>query len=163
VSDSSIFRDILGCYPTGVVVVASIVDGRPLGMTVGTFSSVSLNPPLVSFMPMRSSRRWARIRATGRFCASILGADQGDLSRQFAQSDIQMQASPSFTRSTSGAPVLEGSIAYVDCTVSSVHSAGDHDIVVGEVNDLKKLTGANPLIFHGGRYTSVAPLSPVLS
>lgn len=74
-----------------------------------------------------------------------------------------MQASPSFTRSTSGAPVLEGSIAYVDCTVSSVHSAGDHDIVVGEVNDLKKLTGANPLIFHGGRYTSVAPLSPVLS
>lgn len=155
------FRQVLGQYPTGVVVVTAMDPaGEPLGMTVGTFSSVSLDPPLVAFMPQKTSSSWAAIRAAGvRFCANILGDDQEDVCRQVATRKTDKLAGIHWRLSEGGSPIIEGSVAYVDCVIDAVHDAGDHEIVVGRVSDLDVVSSTNPLLFFRGGYGSFLPQS----
>lgn len=82
--DQTEFRRILGHYPTGVCVVTALVDGGPIGLTIGSFTSVSLDPPLVGFLPARSSKTWPRIKAAGQFCANVLADNQSALPGRFA-------------------------------------------------------------------------------
>jgi len=144
--------------PTAVAVVASAGgDGRPVGMVIGTFTSVSLSPPLVAFMAGRSSRTFARMRSSSSFAVSVLAADQDDVRRAFGRSD---QASRwrgvAWHRSPSGAPVIEGATAWVDCAWGSVVPAGDHDVVLGEVTALGAGPSRPPLVFHEARYVTVS-------
>ncbi len=155
------FRQVLGQYPTGVAVVTALDEtGAPLGMTVGSFTSVSLDPPLVAFLPDQGSSSWRALRDSGdSFCVNVLGADQEDVCRAIAVRKVDKFAGIPWGPSPAGNPVIDGAVAYLDCTTEQVHDAGDHHIVVGRVHDLDLVGGDQPLLFFRGGYGSFTPLS----
>ncbi|WP_327330110.1 flavin reductase [Streptomyces sp. NBC_01208] len=155
------FRKALGHYPTGVALVASRdAVGTPVGMVVGTFTSVSLAPPLVAFLPDRSSTSWPRIREAGRFCVSVLGAGQEEVCRSFFTKEMDRFQRYCADDAPSGSPRVSGAVLWVDCAVESVIEAGDHDIVLGRVQDIAvPESPALPLLFLRGGYGAPAPLS----
>lgn len=152
-SASRHFRDVLGQFPTGVATICALdADGVPVGMAVGSFGSVSLDPPLVSFMPAASSTTYPRIAAASSFCVSILAADQEDVCRSMASRDSDKFKDIAWSPSPSGAPVIDGAIAWIDCTIEQTHDAGDHLIVIGRVQALEQLDCSPPLVFFRGGY-----------
>ena len=151
--DSAEFRRVLGHFPTGVTVVTATDDGTPVGLAIGSFGSVSLDPPLVMFCPGRTSTSWPAIRRSGSFCVNILADDQAALSSLFAGSEPDKFAGVTRSTRATGSPVIDGCVAWIDCTVETVHEAGDHWIVVGRVADLGVgRPEAGPLIFFKGGY-----------
>ncbi len=146
------FRDVLGRFATGVTVVTSVSQGQPVGMTCQSFSSVSLSPPLVLFCPAKTSRAWPLMRSAGHFCVNLLAAGQDDLSNAMATKGADKFTGVSWSQSKTGAPLLDGVLGYVDCTIHQVHEAGDHYIVVGKVQDLGFGDAEDPLLFYRGRY-----------
>ncbi|MBY6414347.1 flavin reductase family protein [Rhodococcus sp. BP-252] len=148
--DPTHFRTVLGQFCTGVVVVTSVDDaGSPLGMAVGSFTSVSLDPPLVAFFVAHTSTTFPKIAASGRFCANILSHDQLDLCRAFSKSGGDKFAGIGWHPTESGVPVLDGAHGWIDCAIDSVQRLGDHDLVVGRVEQLDT-DGADesPLVFY---------------
>jgi flavin reductase (DIM6/NTAB) family NADH-FMN oxidoreductase RutF len=157
--DGATFRRVLGHYPTGVCVVTAIeADGTAVGMAIGSFTSVSLDPPLVAFFPDRRSTSWPRIRAAGRFCANVLASDQQAVCRRFATSGGDRFADISHRVSANGSPILDGVVAWIDCDLHAVHEAGDHFIVLGRVKGLEVENARAPLLFFQGAYGEVAML-----
>jgi flavin reductase (DIM6/NTAB) family NADH-FMN oxidoreductase RutF/DNA-binding IclR family transcriptional regulator len=154
--DPKQFRYVLGQHPTGVTLItATQADGDPVGMVVGTFTSVSLNPPLVAFLPDRSSSSWPKIRASGSFCANVLTSAQEDVCRAFAQKRDDRFTASLWSLTGAGGMRLEGAAAWIDCTIEDVIPAGDHDIVLGRVRDLGVGDSADlPLLFLRGGYGS---------
>jgi 3-hydroxy-9,10-secoandrosta-1,3,5(10)-triene-9,17-dione monooxygenase reductase component len=146
------FRDVLGRFCTGVTVVTSVADGQPVGMTCQSFTSVSLDPPLVLFCPAKTSRAWPLIQRAGFFCVNLLSHDQLELSNGFASKGSDKFAGVTWRPSETGAPLLEGVLGWVDCTVHAVHEAGDHYVVVGRVMDLGVEDAPHPLLFYKGQY-----------
>lgn len=154
------FREVLGQYPTGVTVVTAIDgSGQACGLAVGSFTSVSLDPPLVAFMPDRSSTSWPKIRAAGSFCINVLAADQETVCRAFASKAADKFAGLGWRPATSGAPILDHVVAWIDCDLDTVHEAGDHYIVLGKVRDLDVSSPVLPLLFFRGGYGHFKPLS----
>jgi flavin reductase (DIM6/NTAB) family NADH-FMN oxidoreductase RutF len=158
VIDSAVYRRVLGHYPTGVcVVTATLPDGQRAGMVVGSFTSVSLSPPLVGFFPDVSSSSWPQIESAGKFCVNILASDQKDLCRRFSAKGDDKFAGLTHRVSANGSPVLDGVVAWIDCTLDKVHEAGDHYIVLGLVQELDIIRPEQPLLFFRGGYGSFAP------
>ena len=146
------FRRVLGHVPTGVVVVTSIgLDGEPVGMAVGSFTSVSLDPPLVGFLPARTSSTFPKIQQAGHFCVNVLSADQEDVCRSFARPGDKF-AGIGWSRDGNQAPHLDGAVAWIDCTVESISDAGDHHFVLGRVHNLQVANDLLPLVFFQGGY-----------
>jgi flavin reductase (DIM6/NTAB) family NADH-FMN oxidoreductase RutF len=156
-----LFRQVLGLYPTGVCVVTAIhPDGEAVGMTIGSFGSVSLDPPLVGFMPERSSSSWARLRECGtRFCVNILSEGQEGVGRVVAARKRNKFDGLGWRSSPAGLPVLTDSCAYLDCAVEEVFRGGDHDIVIGRVLGLDVERPFMPLLFFRGGYGSFTSLT----
>ncbi|MEV0638737.1 flavin reductase family protein [Streptomyces sp. NPDC050619] len=155
--DPGEFRRVLGTFATGVTVItAPPADGAdsPAGFACQSFSSLSLDPPLVAFMVGRTSTTWPRIARAGVFCVNVLGADQGELCRAFAKSGSDKFAGVEYDAApVSGSPRLAGAPAWIDCTIHAVHTGGDHLIVVGRVDALGTAGGDHaPLLFHQGRF-----------
>jgi flavin reductase (DIM6/NTAB) family NADH-FMN oxidoreductase RutF len=150
--DSATYRQVLGHFPTGVTVVTAATDGVPVGLAVGSFSSVSLDPPLVAFFPDRSSSSWPRIEAAGAFCVNILGEDQEDVCRRFAMKGDDKFNGLGWKATATGSPLIEGVIAWIDCEIDSVAEAGDHFCVIGRVRDLAVGHDRGPLVFFRGGY-----------
>ncbi|MGH9170441.1 MAG: flavin reductase family protein [Acidimicrobiales bacterium] len=146
------FRAVLGHVPTSVAVVAGLIEERPRGLSVGTFVAVSLEPPLVGFLVDEKSTSWPPIAAVEAFAVSILSAEQAELSRQFAVSNSDKFAGVPWHEAPSGHPVIEGSVAWVDCQLASLTGAGDHVFVMARVLDLGVGTGGTPLLHHRGGY-----------
>lgn len=155
--DATRFRQVLGQYPTGVSVVTSTSDGRPVGMTVGTFTSVSLDPPLVAFLPQKTSTTWPLIAESGRFCVNVLTWEQEHLCRQMARPSDQKFTDVGWRDSGLGSPIIEEAVAWIDCEITSVIDSGDHLIVVGSVQDLDIEKDALPLVFFRGGYGRFTP------
>ena len=154
------FRSVLGHFPTGVVVVTATTQaGEPVGMTVGSFTSVSLTPPLVAFLPARSSTTFGQIREAGTFCVNVLAADQENLCRLFAQRGAGRFEQIRYTRSPQGSPIIDGAVAWIDCTTDSVVETGDHYICVGRVRGVSVHRPTTPLLFFQGGYGRFAPSS----
>jgi flavin reductase (DIM6/NTAB) family NADH-FMN oxidoreductase RutF len=128
-------------------------------MAIGSFSSVSLNPPLVCFMPDKSSSSWPKIRDSGHFCVNILGSDQESVCRTFAVSGGDKFADLYWKPAGSGSPVLDGVLAWIDCDIDVVHDAGDHYIVIGAVRELDTGSQSLPLVFFQGGYGRFSSLS----
>lgn len=151
------FRDVLGRFASGVCVVTASSGGQPVGMTCQSFSSVSLDPPLVLFVPARTSRAWPLMQRAGRFCVNFLSADQVEVSNTMASRGSDKFADVDWTPSAeTGSPVIEGSLGHVDCAVHAVHEAGDHYVVIGRVLDLQVSSlEPDPLLFYQGRYRSI--------
>ena len=150
--DPGRFRQVLGHFPTGVTVITAATHSGPVGMAVGSFASVSLDPPLVAFFAGRSSRSWPRIEAAGAFCVNVLADDQEDLCRRFASKEEDKFVGLGSTPASSGSPVLTGVVAWIDCDIDSVTEAGDHWCVMGRVRGLDIGTDGAPLLFFRGGY-----------
>ena len=150
--DASDFRRIMSHYPTGVCIVSAMVDDMPYGMVIGSFNSVSLDPPLVGFFPARRSQSWPKMEATGRFFINILGSDQDALCAQFAGAGAQRFDGVEYELSTLGSPHIEGAIAGIDCELHGTRDAGDHLLVLGRVHSMDLYRDADPMLFLKGEY-----------
>ena len=155
------FRKVFGQLPTGVVVVTGrSLDDELVGVTIGSFASISLDPPLAGFFIGRASRSWALMAARGKFCANVLAASQTELCWRFAKDATAGTDGSDGSRfdglevgvSANGSPVLPDVVATIDCDVHVVHSFGDHDLVVGSVTALRTLqTGVPAMVFVQGK------------
>lgn len=151
--DPGLFRSTLSQFCTGVVVATGCLDGVPAGFAAQSFSSLSLDPPLVALFPAKSSTSWPRLRDSGSFCINILSASQKPVCDVFAKTGIDKFAELDWHAGVTGSPVIEGVLAYVDCDLEVEHDAGDHTIAVGRVRDVRTLVdGALPLLFFQGSY-----------
>jgi len=154
------FREVLGHYPTGVAVITAVAaDGENIAMVVGTFTSVSLDPPLIAFLPTKSSYTYQRLRTAGRFAVNILAQDQEDLCRKLARPSGDKLAGVAWSTSAHGAPVLADVVASIDCTFHAELDGGDHYIVLGAVQDLTVHRSVVPLLFFQGGYGGFTPRS----
>lgn len=159
-SDPNTFRRVLGHYPTGVCVVTAMqANHKPVGMAVGSFTSVSLDPPLVAFFPDASSTSWPKIEAAGRFCVNILAEHQLPLCQAFASKAEDKFAGIPWRMSSAGLPILDDVVAWIDCDLHAVHEAGDHFIVLGRVHSLDVEHPHQPLLFFKGGYGQFSPLA----
>lgn len=147
------YRDVMGRLPTGVVVVAgrSVDTGNPAGLVVGTFQSLSLEPPLVSFSVARTSSSWPKIRSAARFSASVLARGQDEVCRALSRKVPDKFAEVDWYESPDGAPRISGAHAWVDGETRHEWECGDHIIVIGHVRRLAVGEGGEPLVFHRGR------------
>jgi flavin reductase (DIM6/NTAB) family NADH-FMN oxidoreductase RutF len=145
-------RRVLGSFPTGVTVIAATVDGVPTGLAANSFVSVSLDPPMVSVCVAHTSTTWPTLRRAGRLGVSVLGAHQENAGRQLSARDVDRFATLDWQASADGAIFLDGSSAWLDCSIEREIPAGDHDIVLLRVHDLDADAAVAPLVFHGSRY-----------
>lgn len=146
-------KSVLSSFCTGVAVITACgTDGRPVGMAVQSFSSVSLDPPLVCFCPARTSTTWPRIRAAGAFAVNILAADQQELCRRFAVTGGDKFAGVSWRAGGNGAPLLDGVLATVECDPEAVLDGGDHAIALGRVTALTAHREGAPLLYFRRTY-----------
>jgi len=149
--DAGRFREVLGHFVTGVTIVTAMQGGQPVGFTCQAFTSLSLDPPLVALAPGKNSTSWPRIAAAGAFCVNILAEDQEALGRDFAISGGDKFTGVGWTPAGNGAPVLDGALAWVECTFVRAYDAGDHELVVGRVLDMGVRRG-QPLIYYRGGF-----------
>jgi 3-hydroxy-9,10-secoandrosta-1,3,5(10)-triene-9,17-dione monooxygenase reductase component len=150
----AVMRNALGHFCTGVAVITGQLGGKPVGMTVQSLVSISLEPPLVLFSPQKTSKTWPQIRESGRFCANILPRSMRTTCRQFARpaedrfTDVQWHAG------VTESPVLDRALAHVECEIEAIHEAGDHYIVLGRVVSLGAVEEGEPLLFYRGGFGS---------
>jgi flavin reductase (DIM6/NTAB) family NADH-FMN oxidoreductase RutF len=151
------FRNALGHFPTGVVVVTAPVDGsEPLAMTVSSFNAVSLEPPLVLFSIARSAPSLAPLLAAPRFAISVLRHDQGDLSTRFAFARDKKWEGLEPVFGETGCPLIGPCLATFECTPFAHHDGGDHLIIVGRVERFETAAEGDPLVFFRGSYHHIA-------
>lgn len=147
------FRAALGRFASGITVISGTHDCEPVGFTCQAFSSVSLDPPLVSFCVAASSMTYPRIRRNGSFAVSVLADDQQWISERFARSGADKWRGINWHPTPSGNPVVCGALAWLDCTVVAEHRAGDHMVVLGRVEHVDaERPEAEPLLYHRSRY-----------
>ncbi|MEM7338639.1 MAG: flavin reductase family protein [Actinomycetota bacterium] len=153
--DGGDFRNVLGHFPTGVTVVTASGAERPIGVAIGSFASVSLDPPLVGFFLGTNSGSWPPMEEAGHFCVNILRADQLELCGVMAsKSDDKFAGVETTPAPWSGAPVLPGVLGMIDCRLEQVVAAGDHNLIMGRVMHLEasEADGAGPMVFYRGQY-----------
>lgn len=157
------YREVLGQYPTGVsAITAGHEDGTLAALTVGTFTSVSLDPPLVGFLPARTSTSWPTIERAGRFCVNVLAWDQGAVCQQMSRSAVDKFDGVPWRASDLGSPIIDDVVAWIDCSIVSVTEVGDHFFVLGEVHGLEIVRQTLPLVFFRGGYGRFSP-GPLVS
>jgi flavin reductase (DIM6/NTAB) family NADH-FMN oxidoreductase RutF len=153
-----VFRAVLSQYATGVAAVTAVpADGVPAAMIVGSFTSVSLDPPLVGFFPAKSSTSWPRIQEAERFCVNVLGEHQEAVCKVLSSKAPDKLAALSWRPGPSGAPILSGAVAWIDCEIERVDEAGDHYFVLGRVRELDVQALGLPLLFFRGGYGHFRP------
>jgi flavin reductase (DIM6/NTAB) family NADH-FMN oxidoreductase RutF len=158
--DADAFRRLMGCFATGVTIVTTAGDGRLRGMTANAVSSVSLDPLLVLVCVDHAATTYQLLRESGLFAINILTDKQEHLSRRFASRESDQ--GPLFDGlryrfARTGAPILEESLAFLDCRVWATYPGGDHDIFVGQVEEAGFLAEAEPLLFYRGAYRRIGP------
>jgi 3-hydroxy-9,10-secoandrosta-1,3,5(10)-triene-9,17-dione monooxygenase reductase component len=149
--DARSFRDALGAYATGVAFVAAAPGGKPAGLIVNSLTSVSLDPPLVSFCASRGSLTWSRMRRAGRLGISILGARHEAFARRAAPAGADRFARTDWEL-LQGVPLLRDALAWLECEIVAEHPGGDHSIVVARVDRLRRSPPRDPLVFFAGTY-----------
>lgn len=158
--DPQAYRQVLGQYPTGVCVITGVQgNGEPVAMVVGSFTAVSLSPPLVGFLPDKGSSSWAKLRTCRHFCVNILAMSQEHVCRKLASKDPDKFSGISHSPSAHGVPLLHDVVARIECVMDRVVDAGDHDMVFGQVSKLEIVSGGLPLLFFQGGYGAFSPRS----
>lgn len=154
--DSKEFRNILGNYPTGVCVITSFLpNGQPIGMTVGSFTSVSLDPPLIGFFSDHKSQTWQHIAKIKKFCVNILSEDQQNLGKQFSSRAEDKFDGVSFDLSDNGLPIFPNIVSWIDCELHDVVETGDHFLALGHVQNIALNDNQRPLIFYQGQFDGI--------
>jgi 3-hydroxy-9,10-secoandrosta-1,3,5(10)-triene-9,17-dione monooxygenase reductase component len=152
--DQVTLRSALGCFPTGVAAVcARNGSGEPVGLAANSFTSVSLEPPLVLFCIATTSSTWVQLQQSPTFAISILAAHHEPVCRQLSMKGVDRFADLEWGDAPSGSPIIGGAVAWFDCTTAQRHLAGDHEIVVGEVTTFGTSDeGLQPLVFHRSKF-----------
>jgi 3-hydroxy-9,10-secoandrosta-1,3,5(10)-triene-9,17-dione monooxygenase reductase component len=146
-------RHVLGHYPTGVAVITTMTEDGPTGMAMNSFTSVSLDPPLVLFCPANSSSTWPALRKHPRLAINVLSAQQEEVSRLFARKDVDRFAATGWSPGHNGAPLLNDALGWIECHVTSETAAGDHSVVVAQIDHLGVHdVVADALVFFKGAY-----------
>lgn len=161
--DGRALRDAFGSFATGVTIVTtSGPEGLDIGLTANSFSSVSLDPPMVLWSLARTSLNMDAFRNSGHFAVHILSADQEALSGRFASKGVDRFAGLALDRGPDGIPMLQDCMARFACKLAYQYEGGDHVIFVGEIVDFSH-SAQKPLVFHGGRYGMLLPKQPMAS
>ena len=157
--DPPTFRHVLGQFCTGITIITTLREDAPIGFACQSFAALSLDPPLVLFCPTKVSRSWQAIEASGKFCVNVLHEKQKDVSARFGSKEPDKFAGIGWTASKLGSPVIDDTLAHIDCTVASVHDGGDHLVVFGAVHSLSEVPKKKPrpLLFYRGEYTGIEP------
>jgi 3-hydroxy-9,10-secoandrosta-1,3,5(10)-triene-9,17-dione monooxygenase reductase component len=153
--DSARFRTVLGHFATGVTVVTGHGQDGPAGLSANSFTSVSLDPPLILVCVAHTSSTWPAIRDSGRFAVNVLGEHQEDTSRRFSAKSGDRFEGVGWAPGKTGSPIFHDAIAYVDCVIDAEHEGGDHVIVVGRVVDMGQPAEGGPLLFWRGGYAQL--------
>jgi 3-hydroxy-9,10-secoandrosta-1,3,5(10)-triene-9,17-dione monooxygenase reductase component len=156
-TDAATLRRVLGHFCSGVTVITAVLDREPVGFTCQSFASLSLDPPMVTFAPSRSSASWLKVRQAGTFCVNILSDAHEGLSNAFARSGTDKFAGVPWRPSRYGAPILGGVVGFIDCRIWAEYDGGDHVIVAASVLDLAADSTRRPLVFYRGRYGLQGP------
>jgi 3-hydroxy-9,10-secoandrosta-1,3,5(10)-triene-9,17-dione monooxygenase reductase component len=149
------FKSAMRCFPTGVTIITTFVDGEPHGFTANSFTSVSLDPPSVLICVHRNARTHKLIASSQRFCVNILRVDQQPIAEHFSSGSDEKFTDIAYVREGEGAPRIEGSLAWLDCDVSEMHSVATHTIFVGVVNASYSDPNGSPLGYLHGRFTTL--------
>jgi flavin reductase (DIM6/NTAB) family NADH-FMN oxidoreductase RutF len=154
--DTKAFRQALGCFPTGVAVVTACGEAADIGITVNSFTSVSLDPPLVMWCIDRKSDRFNGFTGTGRYTISILGTKHQAVSARLAKQGEHSLENLTLTQTESGPPALADALAVFECENHAVHDGGDHAILLGRVVRFFRQEAGDPLVFFRGKYGALA-------
>ena len=150
--DPAAYRTVLGRFPTGVTVITTTDEGASTGLAIGSFFSISLDPPLVGFCVGSGSASWQAIRHAGHFTVNVLSDLQGNVSAQFASKKEDKFEGIDHHPGVTGDPRINGCLAYMDCTLDADLEGGDHAIVIGRVQALELGAEGGPLVFFKGGY-----------
>lgn len=153
--DAEHFKEVLGHYATGLVIVSATTEDGPAGFTCQTFGSLSLEPPLVMFAASSAGASWSRVRECARVGISILSADQEAVARRFATSGVDKFDGVPWEKGPDGSPLLEGALAHIEGNLSAISTYGDHDVAVVDVTYVHTHTG-HPLIYFRGGFGELA-------
>jgi flavin reductase (DIM6/NTAB) family NADH-FMN oxidoreductase RutF len=154
---SATLRQVFSAFPSGVTVLAASVDSTRVGMAASSFTSVSLDPPLVSVCVAAGSRTWPSLRRAARIGVSVLADVHEEASRKLSAKEGDRFAGMAWRHTADDAILLEGAAAWLDCSVEREVEAGDHTIVLLRIHDLDSDLEVGPLVFHGSRYRKLAP------
>ena len=158
--DRLAFRDSLGCFVTGVTIVTTVgADGEHVGLTVNSFNSVSLDPPMVLFSLDRSAQSLPVFEASGAFAVSVLSDAHEALSNRFAQRNADKWDGVACRTGSNGCRLLDGSMAEFECTTYAQYDGGDHVIFVGTVIAMNVDPDARPLVYYRGAYNSLTAVA----
>ena len=156
--DTRTFRDALGCFATGVTIVTTLDPaGRLLGITANSFSSVSLDPPLVLFSLARKAFSFKAFQRSRHFAVNVLAAGQSELSDTFAKARSDKWAGVAFEVWDTDCPIITGALAQFECRTVSTHDGGDHVVFVGAVERMAFDPDREPLVYCRGRYRELRP------
>jgi flavin reductase (DIM6/NTAB) family NADH-FMN oxidoreductase RutF len=155
--DPGQLRRVFGAFPSGVTAIAALVDGQPVGLAASSFTSVSLDPPLVSVCVAHTSTTWPILARAARFGVSVLADEQELAGRQLAARDGDRFATLPWRATDDGAVLLDGASAWLECSIHAQVRAGDHDIIVLRVHDLDADHDVAPLVFHASQFRRLQP------
>jgi 3-hydroxy-9,10-secoandrosta-1,3,5(10)-triene-9,17-dione monooxygenase reductase component len=150
------FRDLLGRFGTGVVLVTAQTPDGPVGVAANSFTSVSLDPPMVALCAAHTSTTWPSIRSAEGFAVTILRDVHEDVCRVFATRGADRFAGREWVRTPSGHPTLPDGLGWLDCRIEQLLPAGDHELVLARALDWSLPNEGGPLIFHSGRYARLS-------
>ena len=155
--DQRELRNAVGCFATGVTIITTVDEnGAPIGITANSFTSLSLDPPLVLFCLDLKSNSFEAFHKNRHFAVNVLRENQADLSSHFAKSDVDKWNGVAFETWETGCPVFDDCIANLECDVESIFEGGDHVIIVGKVTRMHYEDGdCRPLLFYRGRYGQI--------
>lgn len=154
--DSRTLRNAFGCFPSGVTAICAIIDGEPVGMAASSFVSVSLDPPLVLVCIQKSSTTWKKLKSASRIGVSVLGEEHDRACSQLAAKSGDRFEGLEWSTTEGGAVLLDGAAVSLDCSVVEEIAAGDHQLVLFKIEELKFQPTVNPLVFHGSRFRKLA-------
>lgn len=158
-SDPRTLRDALGCFATGITIVTALdAGGEPFGLTANSFTSVSLDPPLLLVCVAHTSSSAEKLRAAGHFAVNVLQAEQIELSRRFAQKIEDRFSATPWTAGEHGLPVLDHALCSFECSRHEVVEAGDHFLLIGEVERARFEPQRDPLLYFRGQYRGLCPV-----
>jgi len=147
-----LLKTTFGCFPSGVTAMCAMIDGSPVGMAASSFTSVSLSPPLISICIANSSTTWPLLRSASHLGLSILGAEHEGAARQLASKSRDRFTGLGTDTAESGAIFLEGSSAWLECSVYEEIAAGDHALLLLKVSGVLPFPHVSPLVFHGSAF-----------
>ncbi|MFJ1902155.1 flavin reductase family protein [Streptomyces sp. NPDC088115] len=149
-------RRAFGCFPSGVAAVCARYDGEPVGLAASSFTSVSMEPPLVSMCIQHTSTTWPKLREQPRLGLSVLAEGQDEICARLASKAADRFAGTDWFASDDGSIFVDGATLWLDCTIREEVPCGDHDIVLMEIHGLSATPDTSPLVFHRSRFRRLA-------